>query len=83
MGADIMERVLITELKADDIIDLEGDPYADPNHDETTYEFEYVEVVSIKRESDDTFLVAVSAPGDEMVFTCPSDHTVNRVKEMF
>ena len=41
----------MTELVEDDCVDLEHDPYADPEHNHTYFEYEYVSVAGIDLET--------------------------------
>lgn len=68
---DILRRV--DELKPGDLVDLEGDEFADPNGTNETFPFEYTEVEEAKRET--STCVAVAFLGFDVV-GFPPDHVV-------
>lgn len=56
----------VEELRPGDVIDLQGDPYADPPGNEFAawYECELVEVASVERETPDCTVVGIEGgPG--------------------
>jgi hypothetical protein len=58
--------VQVSELRVGDLVDLEGDPYADPRRDPMNcFEFELAEVASVERETADC--VAVGFEGFDVV----------------
>lgn len=56
-------RKPVSELLEGDLVNLEDDPYADPRGDESTYEFELAEVVSVEYETDTCVLVGFEGTG--------------------
>ena len=66
-------RKRIDQLNVGDLVDLEGDPYADPNHTNPAFPFEYAEVCEIERETPNC--IAVGFEGFDVV-GFPPDHTV-------
>lgn len=67
-----MEK-LISELQVGDVIDLEGDEYADPNQDVSTFQMLYVEVASVEVESPGCIAVGIEGVG---TFGFPPTHTI-------
>lgn len=64
----------IAELRVGDLIDLYGDPFADPERDPlTAFEFEYAEVAEVRRETPGCFAVMIE--GFDLV-GFPPDHVV-------
>lgn len=63
-----MQQKKVSDLVAGDLVDLEGDPYAD---EDPTWEFEYGEVEDTERETDDCVRVDF-ANGGSIGF--PPDH---------
>jgi hypothetical protein len=61
----------IARLRVGDMVDLEGDKYADQNRDHPTFESEYVMVASIERETPACLVVGFE--GFDMV-GFPPDH---------
>lgn len=66
----------VDALKPGDMIDLEADPYADPDHDKPEFEFEYATVAAIEREAPDCVLVWIEGVD---AFGFPPDHRVKLV----
>jgi hypothetical protein len=69
--ATAMKRV--SELRLGDMIDLEGDRYADPDSANPAFECEYAVVDYIERETSDCILIGIEG-GDNFGF--PPDHLV-------
>jgi hypothetical protein len=65
--------VAVKDLRIGDAVDLEGDPYADPNQENPALECEYQQVYSVERETGDC--VAVGFDGFDIV-GFPPDHLV-------
>lgn len=77
------ETMLAKHVSEGDLLDLEGDPIADPRHDGTChcepdcghfygFEFELVDVLTVDRESKDTVVI-----GSHMgVWAFPADHEI-------
>ena len=61
------------QVKVGDYVDLEGDPIADPNHDNVAFEFEWQEVASIERETSDCIVIGLEGLG---VFGFPPNHPI-------
>jgi hypothetical protein len=57
------------DLQPGDMLDLEGHPYADPDRDEPSLEFEYAVVLEIELETPGCVLVTT----DVVTFGCPPD----------
>jgi len=55
----------VSDLKIGDLVDLEGDRYADPNRDHISFGFEYQEVATIEHETPDC--IAVGFEGFDVV----------------
>lgn len=47
------------EVKAGDLLNLEGDPYADPKRDNALFECEYVEVAFVEQETPECVLMGI------------------------
>ena len=64
----------IRDLKPGDMVDLEGDPFADPNHDEIQLQYEYIVVDHVREETPGCWLLE----GGNVDFLCgfPPDHEV-------
>lgn len=56
-----MLTLRVEELQEGDLVDLEGDQYADPKRAHIAFEFELQEVASIERETPDCIAVAFEA----------------------
>lgn len=67
-----MTERLAHQLIPGDLVDLEGDKYADPNGDDTLMEFEYAVVERVERETPECVVVHT----DQSSFGCPPDHVV-------
>jgi len=52
-----MTPTQIRHIKAGDMIDLEGDIFADPDHDNASYEMEYCTVESVEQETPGCYVV--------------------------
>lgn len=75
MADEAEEPVTVVDLQSGDLIDLYGDPYADPDKDPgLCYEYETVEVLGGERETAGTYRVDHSSGS----FGCPPDHQVKR-----
>jgi len=68
-----MKYVTIPDLKPGDLIDLEGDVYADPGGSNISFEFEFCTVAHVERETPDCWRVDTECDGS---FGFPPDHTV-------
>ncbi len=55
------ELVAVEDLVEGMLVDLEGDPYADPNHDEVSYPFELAQVLEVIEELPDCTSVVFDA----------------------
>jgi hypothetical protein len=66
--------VKVKDLRERDYVDLEGDPYADPQSDKPEYEFEYAIVAGIERETPTCVRVDFET-GNSVGF--PPDHEVD------
>lgn len=64
----------IDQLKPGDLIDLEGDQYADPKRSHPVFQSEYATVESVERETPDC--IAVWIEGVDC-FGFPPDHLVS------
>lgn len=66
--------VKIRDLKPGDMVDLQGDPYADPNHEAIELEYELMSVYEVVEETPGCFLVTCN----NFDFGCgfPPDHKV-------
>ena len=80
------EIVPVTSLVADDLIDLEGDPYADPNHaglqHVCEFAIEYVQVgddYGMAGESGESGFYVLFVQGGPGVYCFPADHGVSRM----
>lgn len=69
-----MPMTRIEHLIPGDLIDLEGDEYADPHRDQPDLEFEFVEVEAIQKETEDCW--TIYSPQGNWAF--PPSHKVNR-----
>lgn len=72
----------VDELNEGDIVDLEGDYYADEGFDsfdggELVYEYYYATVSEITKETEGCTLVTVECGGGEYSIGFPPDHEVN------
>jgi hypothetical protein len=66
-------KIRADQLQPGDAIDLYGDDYADPSCDPgRAYEFEYVEVWEVTRETPACLVIHHSAGA----FACPPDHEI-------
>lgn len=63
------------DLRAGDMVDLEGDPYADPDHDIQSFQFLYMEVTVVEQETPECVRVNF-ADWDSCGF--PVDHELTR-----
>lgn len=63
---------LVADLQEGDLVDLEGDPYADPRRDHPEFEFEYQEVLTVEQETPEC--VAVGFDFDVIGF--PTNHVL-------
>jgi hypothetical protein len=63
----------IDELDYEDLVDLENDPFADPEKNNPLYEFEYMTVDRIEKETDQVMIVYFYN-GPTIAF--PKDHIV-------
>jgi hypothetical protein len=70
---DNVSSVKVRDIKPGDIIDLAGDQYADPNHDNVTYEYEYAVVGGVIHETPDCIVLCIEGV-DHIGF--PPDHLV-------
>jgi len=50
-------KIKVKDLKPGDAVDLEGDPYADPNHDHIEYECEFQAVAEVVQETPECTVV--------------------------
>jgi hypothetical protein len=76
MSTDLYERNRMTPvsmLRVGDLVDLAGDPFADPESDNISLECEYAVVCEVAREADDC--IAVGFEGFDVV-GFPPDHIV-------
>lgn len=64
---------LVGMLRVGDLVDLAGDPFADPNSDDISLDCEYAVVCEINREADDC--IAVGFEGFDVI-GFPPDHIV-------
>jgi hypothetical protein len=70
-----MDPIRAADINVGDLIDLESDLYADPNHDQTPFEFLFMEVAGVERETPDC--VRIDFEGwDSCGF--PPDHLLKR-----
>jgi hypothetical protein len=77
---DETELVPISALKIGDRVDLEGDRYADPKHDDFAKECEYAVVSEIEVETDDCTAVVFEGSAVSAYVGFPPDHEVRRLK---
>jgi hypothetical protein len=63
----------VKDLRLGDMLDLEGDRWADPNRSNTLFEFEYQVVWFIERETPNCTVVFLKDGG---AFGFPPDHSV-------
>ena len=71
-------RLPASEIKPGHILDLEGDPFADPDDDDehsNSFEFEYAHVWEATRETED----CVALGGDSWFVGFPPDHLMTVV----
>jgi hypothetical protein len=61
------------EVRPGQLVDLEEDPFADPQLDHRRYEWEYMEVMGVERETD--VCVRVDFDGASVAF--PAEHTLS------
>lgn len=74
---EVMDYIRAKDLQVGDMVDLEGDEYADPNNDDMfTYEFETVERVEVETPE----CVCVYFGFDAVGF--PTDHNLFVVSRM-
>lgn len=73
------KRIKVSELAPGNLVDLEGDKYADPRHEHVMLQSQYVEVVSIEQET--PHCVAVGFEGFDVV-GFPPDHMVPVSEDM-
>ncbi len=66
-------RLPIKELQIGDLVDLENDPFADPDHSNPMYPFEYQTICAIEVENPDC--ICVYFDGSTCGF--PTDHMVS------
>lgn len=62
------------QIRAGDLVDLRGDPFADPKHDHALFQFELAEVVEIEQETPSC--VAIGFEGFDIV-GFPTDHLLD------
>lgn len=67
-----MPKKKVADLREGDLVDLEGDPFADPKRNKPEYQFEYATVVEYELESPDCMCIyfestSVGFPPDHMV----------------
>lgn len=67
-----MKMVRADELREGDWVDLEGDPFADPNHDKPELEYEYAKVVEYELETPECLCVYF----ENIAIGFPPSHTL-------
>ena len=65
-------RVPVSSIRIGDLVDLENDPYADPQHDNPTYPYEYVVCCEIEHETPWCIVLGFEGAGGVVGF--PPDH---------
>lgn len=76
----MMRLVEVRDLHPGDLIDLEGDEYADPDRSRCAFQFEYAEVAEVIVETVDC--IAVGIEGVDL-FGFPPDHRVPLYTDAF
>lgn len=80
-----VESKKVSELVNGDLIDLEGDMYADPHSTEELLAESYAEVVDVAHDTVEgvkRVIVTVDMSWEEMVIAFPADHEVPLGKEL-
>lgn len=71
------QKITAEEVHEGDLIDLEGDPYADQERDKPCLQYEYAKVLEVRRETEDCVCVYF----DNLTVGFPIRHELWRVVE--
>ena len=67
-----MLTIAAADIRVGDLVDLEGDAFADPDRDNIFFQSELIEVVEVVRETDEC--VAIGLEGFDLVGFPPGHH---------